>query len=929
MTVEFRLLGDLQVRIRGRIIDMGHARQRSVLVALLVEANRTVPVGVLLDRVWTDRLPQRARNALSGYVSRIRHLLSSTDAVRIARLPDGYRLTVHPDSVDLHRFHRLAAQARECLDDGEAVRLFEEALSLWQGGAFGGMDGPWLESVRVSLEAQRFAVELDRNDLALRCGRHEAMQGELSARSAAYPLDERLAGQVMLALYRCGRQAQALQRYEKLRHSLAEELGADPGPPLQRLYKQILTANPALAPAKAGEGEPAIEDTPVPRQLPAAPRAFTGRAAQLAALDALLDHMSGETQSTVVISAVSGTAGVGKTALAVHWGHRVAESFVDGQLYVNLRGFDTSGSMTAAEAIRGFLDALGVPPQRIPGGLDAQAALYRSLLAGRRMLVVLDNARDAEHARPLIPGKPGCMVMVTSRNDLTGLVAAQGAHAITLDLMTGSEARDLLTARLGAQRVQAEPAAAREIITRCSRLPLPLTIMAARAVTRPGFPLSALADELGGTGTALDALDAADPRTSLRAVFSWSYRTLSEPAARLFRLLGMHPGPDISVPAAASLLALPEARTRALLAELTRDHLLAEEKPGRFGFHDLLRDYAIEQNRLIDAEPERIQAAHRLLYHYLHTARAAAMQASPTRDPITIAPPPHGVILQEPGDPDSAMIWFTREHHVLLAAIGLAQRAGFETYVWQLAWTMTTFLDRRGHWNDWVQTGLAAAAAARKLDDPVEQARAHRYTARAYTRLDRLADAYAQLEQALELYSESVDRVGLAEAHLRLGQVLDRQGRQEKALEHAIEALQLFRAAGWLAGEAAALNAVGWYQALLGDFRQALVSCGEALPRLQELGDRQGQADTWDSLGYVHHHLGQQHQAVTCYRNAIKLYRELGDRYDESVSLGYLGDAHHAAGEKAAATAAWRQALSILDDLCHPEAETVRKKLES
>ncbi|HZM83143.1 MAG TPA: BTAD domain-containing putative transcriptional regulator [Candidatus Limnocylindrales bacterium] len=924
MTVEFRLLGDLEVRIRGRVVNLGHARQRGVLAALLVDANRTVPVSVLLDRVWSDHLPQRARNALSGYVSRIRRLLSGTDEVSIARLPDGYRLTVDPAAVDLHRFHDLVSRARECLDGNEAVRLFEQALGLWHGDAFGCLEAPWLDGVRVSLNAQRLAAELDRNDQALRCGRHAMLQGELSASSAAHPQDERLAGQAMLALYRCGRQAEALHRYEKLRQNLAEELGADPSPPLQQLYKQILTADPALAPAGAGLS---TNDTPVPRQLPAAPRAFTGRAAELAALDALLDNVSGDPPPAVVISAVSGTAGVGKTALAVHWGHRVAEAFADGQLYVNLRGFDPSGSVTAAEAVRGFLDALGVPPQRIPAGLDAQAALYRSLLAGKRMLIVLDNARDAEHARPLLPGMPGCLVMVTSRNELTGLLAAEGAHSITLDLMTGGEAHDLLAARLGAQRVQAEPDAAAQIITRCSRLPLPLTIMAARAVTRPDFPLSALADELGRTGTALDALDAADPRTNLRAVFWWSYRTLSEPAARLFRLLGTHPGPDISVSAAASLAALPVAQTRALLAELTHDHLLAEDTPGRFGFHDLLRAYAIEQNRLSESEPERTQAAHRLLYHYLHTARAAAMQASPTRDPITIGRPPPGVILEEPGAPDSAMDWFTREHHVLLGAIGLAERTGFSTYIWQLAWTMTTFLDRRGHWNDWVQTGLAAVAAARKLDDPVEQARAHRYTARAYTRLDRLADAHAHLEQALELYSESVDRVGLAEAHLRLGQVLDRQGHQAKALDHAIEALQLFRAAGWLAGEAAALNAVGWYQALLGDYRQALVSCGEALPRLQELGDRQGQADTWDSLGYVHHHLGRQRQAVTSYRNAISLYRELGDRYDEAVSLGYLGDAHNAAGERAAAVAAWRKALSVLDGLNHPEAEQVRRKL--
>ncbi|HEX6682106.1 MAG TPA: BTAD domain-containing putative transcriptional regulator [Candidatus Limnocylindrales bacterium] len=926
MALEFRLLGDMEVLVDGRVLDLGHARQRGVLAALLVEVNRTVPVNALVDRVWADRLPQRARNALSGYVSRIRRLLSGTDEVGIARLPDGYRLSADPMAVDMHRFGFLVSQAREATDDYEAVRLFERALKLWRGEAFGSLESPWLNGVRVSLNAQRFAAELDRNDLVLRCGGHAMLLDELSVRSAAHPQDERLVGQLMLALYRCGRQAEALHRFEKLRQGLAEELGTDPGPPVQQLYKQILTADLALAPAVVPSLS--ISESPVPHQLPAAPRAFTGRAGELATLDALLANVSGDGPTAVVISAVSGTAGVGKTALAVHWGHRVAEAFPDGQLYLNLRGFDPSGSMvTAAEAIRGFLDALGVPPQRIPAGLDAQAALYRSLLAGRRMLVVLDNARDAEHVRPLLPGMPGCLVVVTSRNELTGLLAVEGAHSITLDLLSTGEAYDLLADRLGAQRVAAEPGATADIITRCSRLPLALTVMAARAVTRPDFPLAVLANELGNTNTPLDALAAADPRTNLRAVFSWSYRTLSDPAARLFRLLGLHPGPDISAPAAASLAALPAAQTRAVLAELTHDHLLAEDMPGRFSFHDLLRAYAIEQDRLFDTEAERTRATHRLIDHYLHTAHAAAMLVSPARDPIAVGRARRGVTPETPADRDWAMDWFDREHHVLLGAIRLAERAGLASHVWQLAWTMTVFLDRRGHWQDWVDAGLAALAAAGKQDDPVEQARAHRYVARACTRLDRLDDAYSHLEQALELYGKTADQVGLAETHLRLSQVVERQGRNAKALDHATEALDLFRMAGWLPGQASALNAVGWYQTLLGDHRQALVSCRTALAQLQELGDRLGQADTWDSLGYTHHHLGEQEQAVACYRNAIELYRELGDRYDEAVSLTYLGDAHNAVGDAAEAVAAWRNALSILEDLHHPDAESIRSKL--
>ncbi len=502
MVVEFRVLGEVEARVQGRVVDIGHARQRGVLAALLVDANRTVPVDVLLDRVWADQLPQRARNALSGYISRLRRLLSATGDVAIARQPGGgYRLSADPMAIDLHRFHHLIELARTAAGEDEAVALFEQAFGLWRGDPFGSLQTPWLDRLRVSLDAQRLAAELDRNDLALRRGGHAVLADELAARSVAHPSDERLAGQLVLALYRCGRQSEALHHYERLRHRLAQELGADPSPPLQQLHHQILT----------GDLKDDMAKKPVPRQLPAPPRLFTGRAAELAALDSRLS-----------VSALSGTAGVGKTALALHWAHRVAETFPDGQLFVNLRGFDPSGSvMAAADAVRVFLDALGVPAPHIPAGLDAQIGLYRSLLAGKRMLIVLDNARDAEHVRPLLPGTPGCVVVVTSRDELTGLLAADGAQPVTLDLLTPAEAHDMLAHRLGPQRVTAEPDAVTEIVDRCARLPLALTIMAARAANRPRFPLAALADELRDTGNALDAL------RDVRAVFSWSYRARS------------------------------------------------------------------------------------------------------------------------------------------------------------------------------------------------------------------------------------------------------------------------------------------------------------------------------------------------------------------------------------------------------------------
>jgi tetratricopeptide (TPR) repeat protein len=656
----------------------------------------------------------------------------------------------------------------------------------------------------------------------------------------------------------------------------------------------------------------------VPRQLPAAVAHFAGRAGELSALNGLLRGRA-EVGGTVVISAIGGTAGVGKTALAVYWAHRVADRFPDGQLYVNLRGFDPTGQvMDPAEAVRRFRDDLGVPPQRIPVDLDAQAALYRGELSGRRMLVVLDNARDTTQVRPLLPGASTCLVLVTSRNQLTGLVATDAAHPVTLGLLSPMEARDLLTRRLGPDRITAEPQAIDEVITRCARLPLALAIVAARAATHPQLPLYTLTGELRDTRDRLDTLVGDDPYTNVRAVFSWSYHTLSPDPARLFRLLGLHPGPDISAPAAASLTALPLSRVRLLLAELARANLLVEHTAGRYGFHDLLRVYAAEQASTVDRDDQRHAAIHRVLDHYLHTAHTAARLLYPQRDPITVAPPQPGVTPEDLADYGQALAWFMAEHPVLLAATDQAATVGLDTHTWQLAWTLANFLDRHGHWHDYTATQHAAVAAARRLGDPSTQALAHRLLARAHTRLGRYDDAHTHYEHALDLYRQCGDQTGQAHTHVHLGMVWEVQGRYAEALDHAQQALQLYRTTGRRAGQAEALNAVGWLHAQLGDYEQALTYCQQALTLLQDLGDRYAQAATWDSLGYTHHHLGHYQDAITCYQHALDLYRNSGGRYDESAILTHLGDTHHATGSPGTARDAWQRALSILDDLDHP-----------
>jgi tetratricopeptide (TPR) repeat protein len=630
----------------------------------------------------------------------------------------------------------------------------------------------------------------------------------------------------------------------------------------------------------------------------------------------------------VLISAVSGTAGVGKTALAVHWAHRVADRFPDGQLYVNLHGFDAGGTvLNPAEAVRGFLEALQVSAQRIPIGPAAQGALYRSLLTDRRMLVMLDNARDAEQVRPLLPGAPGCLVVITSRNQLAGLVATEGARPLMLDLPSHDECRELLARRLGVDRVTAEPAAVDEIIARCARLPLALAIVAARAATHPQFCLQSLAAELTEHGDRLDALTGEDPSTDVRAVFSWSYRALSPAAARLFRLLGLPPGPDIGTPAAASLAGLPIAELRPALAELTRAHLVTEHTPGRYSCHDLLRAYATELAQHTDPPDERRLATHRLLDHYMHTGYAAASQLNPYRDPIALAAPAPGVTAQHLTGHDAALDWFTAEHTVLLRAIDLATATGFEDHVWLLAWSLADFLDRQGRWADWASIQRLAMAAAGRRADPVRQAHAQRVLAVVHTRLTEYGEAERHLGQALRLYQGLGDLVGQARTQLSLAPVAERGGRCRDALQHTLAALDLFRAAGHRAGQANALSSAGWCHALLGEHEEALRYGEEAVALHRDMGDRHGTAASWDSLGYAHFAQGTHDQAASCYQQALDLYRELGDRHEEAATLINLGDSEHAADRPDAARDAWQQAVAILTDLDHPDADEIRDKL--
>jgi len=940
--LRFGVLGPLRVWQGDNVVNLGPVQQRVVLAVLCLQAGRPVGREQMINAVWGEAPPTHAVNLVQRHVSGLRRALgldrhSGAASCRLVWTDAGYLLTLPAGALDLELFDTELARARAARAAGqvaEAARMLHAALELWRGPLCDGLSSPFLDAQRDRLAESRIGVIEERIELDLALGDDPDLIAELRDLVAEHPLRERLHGLLMLALYRAGRQADALAAFRDARRRLHEELGVEPAAPLQRLHQQILAADPQLLLAPRGEvttGGPAggAYRRPVPAQLPHGIPDFTDRDAEIEALNALLPGDGASAGGPGAIAAIAGTAGIGKSALAVHWGHQIRDRFPDGQLYVNLRGFDPAGSaMEPTEAIRGFLDAFAVPPERIPVDLDAQGALYRSILADRRVLIVLDNARNGPQVRPLLPGSPGCVVVVTSRNQLIDLAAADGAQSVSLSLLPADEARRLLTRRLGRERVAAEPAAVDEIIGACAGLPLALSVVGARAAANPQLLLAGPAEDLRDTYGGLDALDAGDKRTDVRAVFSWSYHALSAPAARLFRLLGVHAGPDIGVLAAASLAGEAPTRARALLAELTRAHLLTERGRGRFAFHDLLRAYARELADTHDSAAERRAAVHRVLDHYLYTASHADELLRPNEDTIALAPATAGVTVQKLSDHRKALTWFDTEYQVLLAALRQAAGEGFDVHTWQLAWALMSFFDRHSHWHDAAASQRVAIEAANRLSDLRGQAVSHGCLAYAYTRLSRHEDAHAHLVKALQLYEELADTTGQAYIHRRLAWAFDRLGDYQAALPHAQLAFELFRSAGQRTGEARALNAIGWFHLQLGDPEDALVYCQRALTLQREIGDQFWQSETLDSIAGAYHHLGRYEEAIVHYRQALDLYHDFGDRYTEAEGWVCLGDTYLAAGDTASADAAWHNALVILGDLGHPDAAQVRRKLE-
>jgi DNA-binding SARP family transcriptional activator len=937
--VEFLLLGPLVVRGEdGVVVPVRPGKQRTVLAALLVAANRVVATDDLAEALWGGRRPPSAQVTLQNYVKRLRHALGDADRSLISTQPHGYQIRAGPGELDLWRFRGLLAAAHAAGRDGQWQAVAEKAasaLDLWRGDPLADVESELLlrRDVPPLIEMRLQAVEI-KADASLRLGRHAEVIDELRQLAGAHPLRERFWALLMLALYRSGRQADALAAYQQARKILIGELGAEPGAELRSVQHRVLTGDADAeeqpqppAPTSAGvlrrgvSGDPGGKRLAVPRQLPAPVRGFTGRAAELDQLSQLLDDASHGSPGPVLISAIGGTAGVGKTALAVHWAHQVAARFPDGQLYVNLRGYDPGQPVQHGDVLAWFLRALGVPGQDVPAGDDERAARYRSMLASRRILVVLDNASDVEQVRFLLPGSPGCVAVVTSRDSLTGLVAREGAQRLDLDLLAPAEAVDLLRALIGS-RADDDRAAAEVLAERCCRLPLALRLAGELAVAHPAASLNDLADELADQQRRLDLLDAdGDPRTAVRAVFSWSYQHLDAAAARAFRLLGLHPGPDCDAYAVAALTGGSLAQARGLLGRLLRAHLVQQASSGRVAMHDLLRAYAAGLASRFESESQQRAALTRLFDHYLHTAAAAMDTLYPAeRHRRPRIAEPATAVRPLPG-PVAAREWLDSEIVSLVAVAGHTAAHGWPGHATRLATTLSRYLRSAGHFPEAIAIFSHALGAARTIGDRIVEATVLNQIGNVEGEQSRHQQAADHHGQALALFREAGDRAGEARVLSNIGLVEEEMGRHEHAASHQLEAAAIYRDVGDRFGEARTLGNLGFARQGQGRYQEAAGCHQRALDLTRELGDRQGEAIALGRLGFVDLRLGRYQHAAGYFRQALALFQEIGDKVGQPEILIRLGELYLALGRHEQAAGNFESARAMSREIGDPVLE--------
>ncbi|MEZ0074663.1 BTAD domain-containing putative transcriptional regulator [Planotetraspora sp. GP83] len=971
--MRFRVLGTLEVRSDShRLVRLGAAKQRALLAVLLLNVNRPVSADRLVDALWPQRPPRTAAVALRTYVSTLRQVLGLADRTGpplLSTVPSGYQLRVSTADLDLLTFEELAAQGQQALTDGQpllAAERLRRALALWRGRPFEDVAlDPRLGVELIRLEERRLAAQETWIESQLALGHHGDVLAELGALVAEQPLRERLQAHWMLALYRSGRQAEALRAYRDLRRHLVQELGIEPSPPLQRLHRQILNGHADLAPP-AGVGGVHPGPPVVPRQLPRDIGSFTGRVAELAYLRALADQADGaerpdrtDRSGAPMISAIDGMAGIGKTTLAVHAAHRLADRFADGQLFVDLHGFTQGVSpVDPVDALDQMLRALGVPGEQIPHELDARAALYRTRLAGRRVLILLDNAAEEAQVKPLLPGAPGSLVLITSRRRLTGL---EDVRPLSLDVLPRADALDLFSRTAGEQRLAGQPPGLlSEIVELCGRLPLAIRIAGARLRARPGWTLAHLAHRLRDHRHRLGELEVG--RLSVTATMDLSYHHLSPERQDMYRLLGLHPGSDFERYAAAALAGTTLQHASRLLDDLVDAHLLQEPVPGRYRFHDLLRTHATATLADEDTDGDRRTALTRLFDHYIQTASAAMEIAHPYeaagRPPRVREP---GGLIPVLGDQASAVEWLDAELTNLLATAVHAARHGWPAHALHLSATLHRHLHTGAHYTYVRTLHSNALHAARALGNRAREVAALCGLGDVHITLGQFSPAAQYFERALEITHATLDREGEITALCGLGHVRRAQGhfgraaeyfqralqiahatgdrdgelnalcglgrvhrhkrRYGEAADHFERALRIARATGNRVGELRALTGLGFTHLVRGEHRPATDYYQRTLKIARQIGDRNSQFEGLYGLGWIHQATGHPDEALTHHQAALDIARDLGHPADQARALHGLARAHRDLGRHEKARKQWQRALDILTGLGVPEAE--------
>lgn len=962
--MRFRMLGPLEVQVDGNWSGITAAKWRTVLAVLLLHPGQVVSTERLITEVWPDETPARATNLISVYVHRLRRLIGDPEGKVLTTRAPGYQLLVDPEAIDAGRFAQLATEGRRALSSGDfeqASTVLGAALGLWQGSrALTDVPPSALVSAEASrLEESRVETFQLRIQADLGCGRHAQVVSELHRLLADYPLREELWALLMRALYTSGRQAEALEAYAQAREVIADELGVDPGAELQQLYERILRAEPAgpsvsstpvpadspfatpvptalVEPAPPGQatdapGEPGTQagpGPPLPRvaQLPADIPDFTGRSDQLRRLYDLLSWpRQPDSPGAVVVAAVIGAGGLGKTTLAVHAAHLLRTHYPDGQLYANLQG---AGPNPAApsDVLARFLRDLGMDPARIPVDAEERAAQYRTLLTDRRVLIVLDDAKDAAHVRPLLPGSASCAVLVTTRSRMPDLA---GSRFVDLDVLELDEARAMFATIIGPGRAEAEPQATDEVLIACAGLPLAIRIAGARLAARSGWSVRTIASRLSDERRRLDWLKTGD--LAVRACFEVSFTSLPrQPGsdavdpAHAFRLLGIWQGSAIGLPAAATLIGQDDGSVADALEVLVDAQLLQSPAPDRYRFHDLLKAYAADRAQREETASGRDEAIQRLLAWYLHTVDAVAHMVSPHRYQFELAAPGLGVEPPAFHSVNQALNWCEAERTNLVAATRQAAAAGLHEIAWQLPVAAVAFFNRRTYWADWVETNQIALASVRQLNDLRGEALVLNCLGTAYLRR-RMGDATEYFEPALAIRRQIRDLPGEMQTATSLADTYRLLQRYDEALELLKRALEIQRQAANPYSQGVVLNNLGETYLALGRVAEAVDSLEHARDIFREIDDSRGEGYALNNLGEAYLALGRVADAISYLEHALHLRHEAGDRLEEAETLRPLVGAYRAENAPARAAECFRQAVQIFDELDETEqAATLR-----